>query len=233
MTEVRPPYDDEIDLFELFETLWLGKWLISAFVAISVMSGFVYSQLAQPKFEVSVSFAVKLYSVSAQQICEGEVSNKNNNGVVEYIQNEVNKQLMEDLDSNWNLTNKDSKLALSTEAPLNVKTYDDVFDKLNQTITNQIYNEALDEVTLIKTELNDALMSTERVATNILNATRIIKAIDSGQKAISFGFVAIKKTSPKVPLVLALSILLGGMIGVVFVLVKNTIRKRKESASKV
>ena len=233
MTEVRPPYDDEIDLFELFETLWRGKWLISAFVAISVMSGFVYSQLAQPKFEVSVSFAVKLYSVSAQQICEGEVSNKNNNGVVECIQNEVSKQLMEDLDSNWNLTNKDSKLALSTEAPLNVKTYDDVFDKLNQTITNQIYNEALDEVTLIKTELNDALMSTERVATNILNATRIIKAIDSGQKAISFGSVAIKKTSPKVPLILALSILLGGMIGVVFVLVKNTIRKRKESASKV
>ena len=224
MTEVRPPYDDEIDLFELFETLWRGKWLISAFVAISVMSGFVYSQLAQPKFEVSVSFGAKLYSISDQQICGRSVN---------CIEGEANKQLMENLDSNWILKDKDSKLVLSTEAPLNVKTYDDVFDKLNQTITNQIYNEALDELTVIKTELNDALMSTERVATNILNATRIIKAIDSGQKAISFGSVAIKKTSPKVPLVLALSILLGGMIGVVFVLVKNTIRKRKESASKV
>ena len=230
MTEVRPPYDDEIDLFELFETLWRGKWLISAFVAISVLSGFVYSQLTPPKFEVSVSFAVKLYSVSAQQICEG---NKGNKGNVGCIVGETNKQLMENLDSNWNLKDKDSKLALSTEAPLNVKTYDDVFDKLNQTITNQIYNEALDEVTLIKTELNDALMSTERVATNILNATRIIKAIDSGQKAISFGSFAIKKTSPKVLLVLALSILLGGMIGIVLVLVNNSIRKRKESASKV
>ena len=224
MTEVRTPYDDEIDLFELFKTIWRGKWLISALVAISVLSGFVYSQLTPPKFEVSVSFAVKLYSVSAQQICVGNVS---------CIVGETNKQLMESLDSNWNLTDKNSKLVLSTEAPLNVKTYDDVFYKLNQTITNQIYNEALDEVTLIKTELNDALMNTERVATNILNATRIIKAIDSGQKAISFGSVAIKKTSPKVPLVLALSILLGGMIGVVFVLVNNSIRKRKESASKV
>ena len=223
MSEVRPPYDDEIDFFELFETLWRGKWLISAFVAISVLSGFVYSQLTPPKFEVSVSFAVKLYSVSAQQICDDNVG---------CIVGETNKQLMENLDSDWNLKKK-SNLVLSTEAPLNVKTYNDVFDKLNQTITNQIYNEALDEVTLIKTALNDALMSTERVATNILNATRIIKAIDSGQKAISFGFVAIKKTSPKVPLVLALSILLGGMIGVVFVLVKNTVRKRKESASKV
>ena len=224
MPEVRPPYDDEIDFFELFETIWLGKWLISAFVAISVMSGFVYSQLAPPKFKVSVSFAIKLYSISDQQICGRSVN---------CIVGETNKQLMENLDSNWNLKDKDSKLVLSTEAPLNVKTYDDVFDKLNQTITNQIYNEALDEVTLIKTELNDALMNTERVATNILNATRIMKAIDSGQKVISFDSVAIKKISPKVPLILALSIVLGGMIGIIFVLVNNSIRKRKESASKV
>jgi LPS O-antigen subunit length determinant protein (WzzB/FepE family) len=224
MSEVRPPYDDEIDLFELFETIWRGKWLISTFVAISVLSGFVYSQLTPPKFEVSVSFEVKLYSVNAQQICGNNVG---------CIKAETSKPLIEDLDSDLNFTKKGSNLVLSTEAPLNVKTYNDVFDKLNQTITNQIYKEALDEVTLIKTELNDALMSTEQVAKNILNATRIIKAIDSGQKAISFGSVAIKKTSPKVPLILALSILLGGMIGVVFVLVNNTIRKRKESASKV
>jgi len=39
MSEERPMYDDEIDLFELFETLWDGKWLISAFVAISVLLG--------------------------------------------------------------------------------------------------------------------------------------------------------------------------------------------------
>ncbi|MDA0354937.1 MAG: Wzz/FepE/Etk N-terminal domain-containing protein [Proteobacteria bacterium] len=235
MTEVRTPYDDEIDLFELFETIWRGKWLISALVAISVLSGFVYSQLTPPKFEVSVSFKVNLYSVNAQQICNGNVDN------VRCIVGQMSKLLMVNLDSDWlyylNFKNKNSNLApnlaLSTESPLNVKTYDDVFDKLNQTITNQIYNEALDELTLIKTELNDALMSTERVATNILNATRIIKAIDSGQKAISFGSVAIKKISPKVPLILALSIILGGMIGIVFVLVNNSIRKRKEIASKV
>jgi len=229
MSKVRPPDDDDIDLFEFFEMLWRGKWLISAFVAISLMSGFVYTHLALPKFQVSVSYKVKLYFVSAHAICGSSVG---------CIVGETSKQLMENLDSDWNLIKKNSNLVLNTEAPLNVKTYDDIIDKLNQKITNQMYNEALDEVTLIKTQLTDplfkfSLMNTERVATNILNATRIIKAIDSEQKAISFGSVAIKKTSPKVPLVLALSILLGGMIGVVFVLVKNTIRKRKESPSKV
>jgi capsular polysaccharide biosynthesis protein len=225
MSEVRPNYDDEIDLFELIEIIWRGKWLISAFVAISVMIGFVYSQLVQPKFEVSVPFTIKLYSVPAQQIC-----NANN---VECIVNETNKLLIKNLDSNWDLIKKDNIFALSTEAPLNVKTYDDVFDKLNQTTTNQIYNEALDEVTLIKTILNENLMNTERIANNLLNATRLVKAIDSGEKMISFGSSAIKKTWPKVPLIIVLSIILGGIIGVVFVIVNNTIRKRKESGSKL
>jgi len=224
MNEVRPPYDDEIDLFVLFETLWRGKWLISVFVAISVLSGFVYSQLTPPKFEVSVSFVVKLYSFNAQQVCGRNIG---------CIVGETNKLLLENLDSNWKLTDQNSNLSLITEAPLDVKTYDDVFDELNQTITNQIYNEALNELIVIKTELDDSLMSTERVATNMLNASRIIKTIDSGQKAISFGSIAIKKISPEFLFILALSVVLGGIIGVLFVFVNKLIRKRKESASKV
>ena len=32
-----PSYDDEIDLFQLFETIWDGKWLIAAITALSVV----------------------------------------------------------------------------------------------------------------------------------------------------------------------------------------------------
>ena len=39
MSEMNQVQDDEIDLFELFETLWDGKWLISAFVAIALLVG--------------------------------------------------------------------------------------------------------------------------------------------------------------------------------------------------
>jgi len=210
-------------LYESIEIIWRGKWLISAFVAISVMSGFVYSQLAQPKFRVSVPFEIKLYFVSDKQLC-GRNS-------VKCIIGESRKKIMGDLDINWKF--KDSKLALSTEAPLNVKTYDDMFDKINQKLTNEIYKEALDEIAIIKNEMNVTLLQTEQGASNILNALRVMKVIDSGQKALSFGSFAIKKISPNVPLILVLSIVLSGMIGVVFVLFNNTIRKRKESASKV
>ena len=66
MTQVE---DDEIDLFELFQTLWDGKRLISAFVVLATLIGFGYSQVAQPKYDVSVPYTSSIYSVSAQQIC--------------------------------------------------------------------------------------------------------------------------------------------------------------------
>ena len=39
-------YDDEIDLFELFQVLWGGKWLISTFVVLAFLlgGGFILSK---------------------------------------------------------------------------------------------------------------------------------------------------------------------------------------------
>ena len=59
MTEVRTPYDDEIDLFELFETIWRGKWLISAFVAISVLLGGGFLYITTPIYESKLVFSVE------------------------------------------------------------------------------------------------------------------------------------------------------------------------------
>jgi LPS O-antigen subunit length determinant protein (WzzB/FepE family) len=54
MSEVRPTYDDEIDLFEFFETLWDGKWKIVGVVIFSVLSVFGYQTIQpQPNFEAS------------------------------------------------------------------------------------------------------------------------------------------------------------------------------------
>ena len=67
-----------------------------------------------------------------------------------------------------------------------------------------------------------------------LAINRFIISAERGSKVIALSLPTFpKKLSPKIKLILALSIVLGGMIGVVFVLVNNTIRKRKEIASKV
>ena len=51
MSDFLPTNDDEIDLFEFFETLWDGKWLISTFVAIAVLLGGGFLSLKDAVYE--------------------------------------------------------------------------------------------------------------------------------------------------------------------------------------
>ena len=56
MSEVRPPYDDEIDLFEFFETFWDGKWKIILTTFVAAIIGVVFSVVKPNSFEVSTPF---------------------------------------------------------------------------------------------------------------------------------------------------------------------------------
>ena len=58
MNEMNQVQDDEIDLFELFQTLWDGKLLISAFVAIAVLLGFGYLLNKDAVFESKLIYSI-------------------------------------------------------------------------------------------------------------------------------------------------------------------------------
>lgn len=216
------PYDDEIDLFELFEILWSGKWIISAFVVVVLLMGFGYTKVVKPKYKVSVRYELNLYSVRDQQFCAGDAS------VLECFDSTGEKRLKAFLGAGWSKEKKRSEFSFITQEPSNVDYYLDEFQKHNQAITNEMLNEANTELLLIQTEIDDALISTERVATNTLNAKRIINSINNGELAISFSTPSITKSSPKVTLILVLSFVLGGMLGVAFILVRDAILKYKK-----
>jgi capsular polysaccharide biosynthesis protein len=223
MSDVHPTYDDEIDLFEFFETLWDGKWLISAFVVLATLLGFGYSQVAQPKYNVSVPYRVNVYSVFSQQKCESYTDIKYDcwaDGTLGYF--------VERLGSGWSLNSKRNAITFSTPTPSAVNAYEDILSNALTSTNEALRSEAISELASIESVSNGNVLATERVATNMLNAKRVIQSIDNGQSAITFGSVSVVKSSPKVPLILALSVVLGGMIGVFFILARNAINKRKE-----
>ena len=206
MSEVSPRYNDKMDLFEFFESLWDGKWRFSAFVVLATLIGFGFSQVAQHKYDVSVPYSFNVYSVGVQQLCDRDI---------DCMEAETKKRLSTLLKGEW-----DSNISLITTAPLDLNEYQSQIDEANIALTNEVYLEATNELALIQNELTDALLSTEIVATNMLNAKRVVLSIDSGQNAISFGSVSVVKSSPKVPLILASSGVLGGMAGVFFIFIR-------------
>lgn len=54
---VTPAYDDEIDLWELWETIWSGRWLIIAITGVFTLSGVTYALLAQEWYKADVVLA--------------------------------------------------------------------------------------------------------------------------------------------------------------------------------
>ena len=57
MSEKQLRSDDEIDLFELFLTLWEGKWLILGATLLAAVLGFAYISLTPNKFEARLNIA--------------------------------------------------------------------------------------------------------------------------------------------------------------------------------
>lgn len=57
MSEKQSRSDDEIDLFEIFLTLWEGKWLILGATLLAAVLGFAYITLTPNKFEASLNIA--------------------------------------------------------------------------------------------------------------------------------------------------------------------------------
>ena len=63
MPQTNPSFDDEIDLFELFYTLWDGKWKIIATSFVAAVIGFSFSVLKPNSYEVSTSIQIGNQSV--------------------------------------------------------------------------------------------------------------------------------------------------------------------------
>ena len=59
---MRQLQDDEIDLFELLQTLWDGKWLISVFVAIALLLGSGFLLLKDAVYESKLNYSVDTIS---------------------------------------------------------------------------------------------------------------------------------------------------------------------------
>ena len=257
MLEVRPSHDDEIDIFELFETLWLGKWLISAFVAISVLlsGGFLFS--ATPIYESKINFSIQTPIEYYP------------NGNVKYDFKEMfySKSMFDTWKSEnekSELVYKDFRITKTINGFMFAKEKQELLayfveDKNNESLSALVIktkkvvllNEFYKYLNFINNKLTSFYLLREKKALKNLQAfenfvqdtnrstylvmnSRFIFAIENGSRVMMLNHPTFpKKTSPKFILIISLSIVLGGIIGAVIVLVNNKIRKRKEIVSKV
>jgi len=256
MNEMNQVQDDEIDLFELFETLWDGKWLISAFVAIALLlgSGFlllkdavyesklIYSVDTLPPFygadKASTDFQNKFYSVSVFD--EWKQKNTNTTLVFEdFSATEVVDGFVLSKNEDEQLATLASEkkggsfvLVKSNQLPI----LDDFFEyatHINGLLKDEYVVRAKEELKIIDARFKGLGSDDSSIVDIVLSIDRYIVTAEKGTNILAIQRPTMpEKVSPKSSLILALSVVLGGMVGVFFILIRNAITKRKEQLVK-
>lgn len=210
--------DDEIDLFELIASLWAGKWIIVASCLATTLSALLFLASAKSRYEVASELNSNIYSVVALQHCDGRI---------DCAHGALLNEAVSLLGNGWEASRDGSSALLETTQPSTPESYQQDFIRVANMLKQRLHVEAQSEIELISEDLTDALSSTERVATNILNAKRVMHAIDAGHADVYFDVVSVTRTSPRAQLVLALSLILGSLMGSIIVLTRNAILSRR------
>ena len=264
MNEINQVQDDEIDLFELFQTLCDGKRLISAFVAIAFLlgGGFLLSKDAvyQTKIFLSVDSSVPLNKKPitlkpfqqkfyidfqskffAEKLFEDwKESNSNTSLVFEelsttevvdgfvLLKNESEQLVSFELDK----VDDTFILVNTNRLPLVL----DVFkyaNHINEMLTRDYANQAKNDLKNAEVLIKKGGAVDGSALENLLSVKRFIDEVEKGANVLIIQRPTMpEKVSPKSSIILVMSLVLGGMIGVVFILARNAITKRKEQLAK-
>lgn len=217
--------DDEIDLFEIFGSLWNAKWTISIFLVLAIFLGLVFMQFFQPRYIVSANYLYNFYSVRAENQCDKEMASVKP-GRLGCIEKKTNQKFKKLLAKGWKSNGDYSRLTLTTSEPLDIDQYLSELDEINKRFTSEINEEVTNEIDLLESELTKSMLNSDIVIAKLLNAKRKAYYVNQGQKILDVYNVKIVQSHPKFESVLGFSIIFGLFFGSVFVLIRKAVRER-------
>ena len=249
---MQKTHDVEIDLLQLFLDLWNGKLIIIAFTLIAIMigGGFLFSKDAAYESKISYfennippfykkerafsDFQETFYSKKSFEHWKKKVGKSSlefeNFSKTKVVNGFVMLKNTNELILQFITKNKSSWIIIKSN---NLKVLDDFFkysDHVNQLLTASYVNNAKNELKIINSGLLDK--STDNIET-IISVNRFVNAAQEGSNILLINHPTIpQKTSPKLKLGFAISVLLGGTTGVLYVLISNYIRNRKYLSAK-
>ena len=224
MNKINQVQDDEIDLFELFETLWDGKWLISSFVAIAVLLGgglIFFKQedkaLPLPLYESKLVYFVntlppfynyknalsdfnkKFYSINVFENWKKRTGNVSIT-FKDFNKTEVIDGFILSRDESQRLATlvveeKGDSFVLIKSKQLPV--LDDFFkytNYINELLKNEYVVRSNEELKIIKSKLKDPLSLDNGILKTILSIDRYIVAADKGANVLTILHPTIPKT---------------------------------------
>ncbi|MGL5291704.1 MAG: Wzz/FepE/Etk N-terminal domain-containing protein [Vibrionaceae bacterium] len=219
--------DDEIDLVELFSVLWKKKWWIVTTIAIFLAAAATYLHITPPKYKVSAPYQTQTFSVLAMQLCPNEACLKDST-LTAVAQNLVKAQAQDEFaQGSWQYVAKGNRFEFTSYSLKAKELFVAQLERAAEVTAQEILANAKTELSLLQIGLHAATLGTERVATNHLNAKRVIRMLEKGQPLIAAADDIEVTTTPKSALILVLAALLGSMVSCMAILLHHAVNKPK------
>ena len=256
MTDSAPSSHNEIDLFELIQVLWDGKYLIAGITLICAVLAGVYTFVKTPNFISKVVYSTDtvppfydsqkplndfkdLFYLKETFVDWREQSGSSRISFDNFSESEVvdgialKRKETDQLALISNASTGAQKITIRSGDLALLNDFYEYAEYITQLLKEDYVARARAELAIYEARFDDLKASNQSVIQNVLSIDRYIVTAEKGANVIAIkNPTRPKKVSPTFFLILAMSSVLGGMVGVFFIIVRNAINKRKEQLAK-
>ena len=163
----REHYDDEIDLFEIVEIIWQGKWIIVAAVVIAMAAAYAQIQSKPTIYQYTIPYSSVLSSVAAINQCDSDqgfgLKQECRDGI-------IFGHFLPLLTLSFSLDTKNRTLSLTSTDPNYLKALSVDINKIVSETTQALKADAIFELRLINANTPSPILNMEIIASNYSNA---------------------------------------------------------------
>lgn len=249
--------EKELDLFELFEVIWGGKWLIIVVTFCGIVCGGTVALIKPPQYTSTLNFSVNVvppFYSSTEIKKDFHKTFLLNTVFVEWKKNNANnpmdyKDFSETIvidgivlttphfrrNAVFKITEKPvNSITLKTEQLSILNGFYKYASYVNDILTKKYVQTAEDELQSVKQHFQDSFDADSESLNYVVRITRFIDDVRNGMQLISIDRPTVPVNSSfRTPVILAIFALLGLFIGVFSVLLRHAIRRRKVKSAEV
>ncbi|SFH78487.1 G-rich domain on putative tyrosine kinase [Pseudomonas guineae] len=232
MTEPRYPYqtnEDEIDLIELLQGLWGQKWLISAVISLALMFAVVYIFISKPVYSVTTVLApapVNAFGLIVGDIGVGQQqTTKSAIAIGTDLANDALALVVKNFESAAVSVEFNNTLKESGDYVVQVKRGKSNFDPVTVSVVSVSAEGAkkyLDGYMAYVTDVSAVQLNEYFQALGVSHSV----SAESLYRVEQASALPAQPIKPKKPLIVALGLVLGGMLGVFIALIRLMLKKR-------
>ena len=251
--------DDEIGLFDFFHTLWDGKKTIGFFIVLTFILTGIYAYLKEPEYESKLIYQVdsmppfyetadfripmrdfeKLFH-SRSLFDKWKKLNKSSKLVYSDFSEsqEVGGILVSKHEDNRTaLLEKDKKIGayilIRSDQLVLLDDFFNYANYINNMLTSEYILRAKEEIKIIDKRFNDFSSTTDIITSKLLAIDRYIVEAENGANVLMLSHPEYPfKVWPRTQLLLAISFVLGLMLGIIYIFFSDANRLYKEQLSK-